>query len=536
MRDDEERLALAMRQEDPKVAKRIAQAVLSSAVAKRDRHLEGRALTLLAQCENLLANSGASYELSSRALPLLQTVGDFREEGKALAVQARSSSALGRNDQAIEAALLRLELAKHTGDAANHADAQSQLGQALFHAGCFDAAKGHLHEARRLAQAGSSPLEVFASIVIEGVCEVMRFVTERHEAGRAPSLRNLRALLKLQADFAKHHDIAVAYPNEQPLQASWQLVSSAAHCWMGKLVEAETRLESVCKWLDERDMAPSMRSLEALVRCELAQAKKDWPSAEQAAARMVELAKPTGREQSALMGHLLASRVFEMQGKHQRALAELKQLAARERRIRSESLANRSTVVSWQLEMRRSEESRRSLQASARHLERLALEDPMTGIANRRCFEQVAAQSLQASQNAGGRPLCLALIDVDRFKDVNDGHSHLVGDKVLQVIAAMLTEHVREEDLAARLAGDEFVLLLRRTELSKASDVCERVRSAVADYNWAAISAGLAVTISIGLAQSQSGDTLETLMHRSDVAMYERKAASRLLITEPASL
>ena len=157
MRDDEERLALAMRQEDPKVAKRIALPVLSSAVAKKSRHLEGRVLTLLAQCESLLANSGSAYELSSRALPVLQSVGDFREEAKALDVQARSSSALGRNDQAIEAALLGLELAKRTGDAANQADAQSQLGKALFHAGCFDAARGHLHEARRLAQAGSSP-------------------------------------------------------------------------------------------------------------------------------------------------------------------------------------------------------------------------------------------------------------------------------------------------------------------------------------------------------------------------------------------
>jgi diguanylate cyclase (GGDEF)-like protein len=526
--DDEELLALAMRQEDPKVAKRIAQPVLSSAVAKKDHHLEGRVLTLLAQCENLLANSSASYELSSRALPLLQAAGDFRQEGKALAVQARASSALGRNDQAIEAALLRLELAKRSGDAANQADAQSQLGKALFHAGCFDAAMGHLHEARRLAQAVSSPLEVFASIVIEGVCEVMRFVTERHESGRAPSLRNLRALLKLHADFARRHDMAVAYPNEQPIQASWQLVSSAAHCWMGRLVEAETRLESVRSWLDERDMAPSMRSLEALVRCELAQAKGDWPSAEQSAAQMIGLAEQTGREQAALMGHLLASRVFEMQGKLQRALAELKHLAARERRIRSESLASRSTVVSCQLEMRRSEESRRSLQASAHQLERLALEDPMTGIANRRCFEQVATQSLRASQTAGGRPVCLALIDVDHFKQVNDGHSHVVGDKVLQVIAALLCEHVREEDLAARLAGDEFVLLLRPTELTRASEVCERVRRAVADYNWPAISAGLAVTISIGLAQSRSGDTLETLMHRSDVAMYERKAVSKL--------
>ncbi len=528
MNDDEERLALAMRQQDPKVAKRIAQPILSSAVARQNRRLEGRVLTLLAQCESLLANSGAAYELSSRALPALQSVGDFREEAKALAVQARSCSALGRNDQAIEAALLGLELARHGGDPAHQADAHSQLGRALFHAGCFDAAKGHLREARRLAQAGSSPLEVFASIVTEGVSEVMRFVTERHETGRAPSLRELKAVLKLQADFARCHDIAAAYPHEQPIQAGWQLVASAADCWSGRLRQAEARHTSVRAWLDERDAAPSMRGLEALVRCELAQALGDWTGAEQAAAHMVALAQQTGREQAALMGHLLASRVYEMQGKHPQALAELKHLAARERRVRSQSLASRSTVVSWQLEMRRGEASRRSLQASAQQLEKLALEDPMTGIANRRCFEQVATQSLHASQADGGRPLCLALIDVDNFKKVNDGHSHLVGDKVLQVIAALLAEHVRDEDLAARLAGDEFVLVLRRTELTRAAEICDRVRMAVAHYNWQAISPGLAVTISVGVAQSRPDDTLESLVHRSDIAMYERKAESRL--------
>jgi diguanylate cyclase (GGDEF)-like protein len=421
-----------------------------------------------------------------------------------------------------------LELAKRSSDAATQADAQSQLGKALLHAGCFDAATAHLREARRLAQAGASPLEVFASIVIEGVCEVMRFVTERHEMGRAPSLRNLKALIELHAGFSKRHDIAAAYPDEQPIQASWQLVWSAANCWMGRLHEAETQLESVRSWLDARDRAPSMRSLEALVRCELAQARGDWPGAERSAARMIELAEQTGREQAALMGHLLASRVFEMQGQHQQALAELKHLAARERRIRSESLASRGTVVSWQLEVRRSEESRRSLQASAQQLEKLALEDPMTGIANRRCFEQVATQSLMTSRTGAGRAVCLALIDVDRFKQVNDGHGHGVGDKVLQVIAAMLCEHVRDEDLAARLAGDEFVLLLHRMDLAKAAEVCERVRRAVADYNWPAISPGLLVTISIGLAQSQAGDTLETLVHRSDVSMYQRKVASKL--------
>jgi len=243
---------------------------------------------------------------------------------------------------------------------------------------------------------------------------------------------------------------------------------------------------------------------------------------------MVRLAEQTGGEQAALMGHLLASRIFEMQGKHQQALAALKQLAARERRIRSESLASRSTVVSWQLQVRSSEESRRSLEASAQLLERLALEDAMTGIANRRAFEQVATQALQASHTDGGRPLCLALIDVDRFKQINDRHGHVVGDKVLRVIAAMLTEHVRDEDFAARLAGDEFVLLLRQTALNKACEICERVRMAVAGHDWTAISPALRVTVSIGVAQSQGSDTLETLMRRSDASMYEHKAAAGL--------
>jgi diguanylate cyclase (GGDEF)-like protein len=525
--DDEARLAMAMRQEDPKVAKSIALAILGSAVAKTDRHLEGRVLTLLAQCENLLANSSEAYELSSRALPLLQSAKDVREEAKALAVLCRSSSALGRNDQAIEGGLLMFELAKRTGDAASQADAQSQLGKALFHAGCFDAARQHLREARCLAQAGSSPLELFTSIVIEGVCELMSLVTERHETGRVPPLHNLLMLLELHADFSRRHDIARDYPDEQPIQATWKLVSSAAHCWMGGIAEAERELESVRSWLDRYDRAPSMKSLEAFVRCEVAQARGDWLGAEESAARMIELAEQTGREQAALVGHLLMSRVLELQGEPQRALVELKKLAARQRRIRSETLASRSTVVSWQLEMRRSEESRRALQATAQELERLALEDAMTGIANRRCFERVVARRLQASRTESGRAVCLALIDVDRFKQVNDGHSHLVGDKVLQVIAALLTEHVRADDLAARLAGDEFVLLLCRTDLAEAMEICERVRRAVAAYKWSAISPGLNVTISLGVAQSRPGDTLESLMHRSDVAMYERKRISR---------
>jgi diguanylate cyclase (GGDEF)-like protein len=268
-----------------------------------------------------------------------------------------------------------------------------------------------------------------------------------------------------------------------------------------------------------------METFEALVTCEFAQATKDWPMAEQQAHRMVELADATGHEQSALLGHTLLCRAYEMRGQQARALLELKALAARERRIRSESLATRQEVVAWQLEVRRSERSRSDLQASAARLTKLSLEDPLTGIANRRRFETEATEALRDSFDKG-QDVCVALLDIDRFKQVNDVHGHVVGDKVLQVVAALLTEHVRQEDLAARLAGDEFVVLFRHIDARSAEDICERLRSAVSRHCWPDLSPGLAVSVSIGVAQSQLGDSLESLLQRSDESMYLCKNAS----------
>ena len=119
--------------------------------------------------------------------------------------------------------------------------------------------------------------------------------------------------------------------------------------------------------------------------------------------------------------------------------------------------------------------------------------------------------------------MSLALIDVDHFKQVNDRHSHLVGDQVLSQIARLMRQHVREHDVAARLAGDEFVLLLRGATEEVAQQACRRLDEAVRRHDWNAVSDGLRVSISIGAAQRQEGDTLETLMARSDAAMYAAK-------------
>lgn len=524
---DEEHLARALRQEDPAVARDMALSVMAVAIEKGNIHLEGRARALLAECFILLADYRSAHEHSIRAIQLLQSVRDTSGESKALSVLSSAASALGSNDQAIEAALLGLELARIEGSADRRSELQVQLGLALLHARCFDASKDALQQARVLEPASSTALNALCSLVVEGTCEVVRVITIRHETGGMPPLDGLHLAMRRYDDFAARHDmVALAQPDQRPIQVNWNLVASAAHCWSGELSRAERELETVRRWMDEEGIAAWMESLEALVRCELAMARSDWPAAERAASRMVSLAESTGREQSALLGHVLACHVFERQGKWESAARELKQLAARERRIRASTLASRSAVVAWQLDMRRSEDTKRELQASAAQLERLTLEDPLTGIANRRCFEQSAEQSLRESLSAG-RSLCVALIDVDRFKQVNDRFGHLVGDKVLQVVAALLVEQVRADDLAARWAGDEFVILFRRTELSQARDICSRLRVAIAGHDWGGIESTLEVTISVGVAESQPGDTLKRLVDRSDQAMYEHKTATK---------
>ena len=124
-----------------------------------------------------------------------------------------------------------------------------------------------------------------------------------------------------------------------------------------------------------------------------------------------------------------------------------------------------------------------------------------------------------------GQPPCVALIDVDHFKQVNDNYSHQVGDAVLRRIAQILKSHVREDDMAARLAGDEFVIVFKNAELRVAQQVCARIAAAVRAFDWSSIAAGLQSSISVGVAAAVPGDTVESLTHRSDAAMYRDKKA-----------
>ena len=160
-----------------------------------------------------------------------------------------------------------------------------------------------------------------------------------------------------------------------------------------------------------------------------------------------------------------------------------------------------------------------------RELERRNRTDPAMQVANRPYFEQVAGEALARFQRSG-QPAALVLLDVDRFKQINDRHGHATGDAVLQRIASLLRECVRESDLPGRYGGDEFALLLVDATLAQALDVAERIRRETAALRFD--DEAVSCTLSLGVAAASARDaTLDAWMRSADAALYRANAAGR---------
>lgn len=158
-------------------------------------------------------------------------------------------------------------------------------------------------------------------------------------------------------------------------------------------------------------------------------------------------------------------------------------------------------------------------------LQRLATTDPLTGLANRRAFFERGQPALEAARRYG-QPTSLLMIDVDHFKAVNDRHGHGVGDAMLRLLADRLREVLRQADLIARIGGEEFAALMPQTALEAAQQAAERLREAC-DGLAPDASGGAAISISAGVAEWRSGETLDHLLERADAALYRAKRAGR---------
>ena len=161
-------------------------------------------------------------------------------------------------------------------------------------------------------------------------------------------------------------------------------------------------------------------------------------------------------------------------------------------------------------------------------LRRQATRDPLTDLLNRRAFEE-ATPRLLAQARRFRRPLSLLLMDLDRFKSINDQHGHKAGDLVLQAFAAHLDTHLRATDLSCRFGGEEFVVLLPDTNLAQAGELAERIRDAWQRVTVDTGATTLTATVSIGMACSQQRQSyaLDQLLERADQALYRAKQLGR---------
>lgn len=159
---------------------------------------------------------------------------------------------------------------------------------------------------------------------------------------------------------------------------------------------------------------------------------------------------------------------------------------------------------------------------AAEEVRRLALTDPLTRLWNRHFFDtDLVAQIERAT--ASGRRLSLLMIDIDRFKPINDRHGHAIGDNVLRAVAARLSSGIRTGDTLARYGGDELVLVMPDTGIEVASLAGERLRALVA----ATTEVPFGVTISIGVAELGFDEPALSLLTRADKALYAAKLGGR---------
>jgi diguanylate cyclase (GGDEF)-like protein len=171
-----------------------------------------------------------------------------------------------------------------------------------------------------------------------------------------------------------------------------------------------------------------------------------------------------------------------------------------------------------------------------REQERAAASDDLTGLSNRRLFEEALRAELHRCQRRG-REMGLLMIDLDRFKTINDRHGHAVGDEVLRETAARLAGVAREEDVVARYGGEEFVVMLAEMPHEALAAAAERFRRALADRPFVLAGSEHAVTASVGAVGFPSaGDDAATLVQAADVALYAAKRAgrNRVAVGEPA--
>ncbi len=231
----------------------------------------------------------------------------------------------------------------------------------------------------------------------------------------------------------------------------------------------------------------------------------------------------------------MAGGVQELAGAYRRGTREQRRLVRLSDRMQRDLQQANARLAEQQRDLQSLNEALSSEIDHRRRLEselrRLADTDALTGAMTRRCFLKLGERVWQGSQDAGGTA-CTLMLDLDRFKSINDRYGHAGGDAALVAFAEACRTNLREVDLFGRMGGEEFAVVLVDTGGEVAREVAERLRRAVAALAVSVEQGLIPVSVSVGLAAGRPGESLQTALMRADKALYAAKAAGRDCVCE----
>jgi diguanylate cyclase (GGDEF)-like protein len=476
----------------------------------------------LARCHYVAGEVDIAITLAAEAVDAATTEQDIGWRARAHALEARCLEAAGETEAALDVALVawnELERAGGPGDECLPARQAVAMALAVIQLRLGDFASAMTWCERGADLAGYLPDDgALGAAVDTRACIHAALASKAREAGDPVEAERCERLAI--ADSLRAVDLArrlghVDYETSALLNLAESLT------WVGEPGQALELLEDWARrhpdalarqWAHQRDSLGTVllalqRPDEAVVAFE-----QSLSQAESPAYRVV------------VIEHL--STALERCERWQEALARYKEFHALQARVSAERAQRHARVAAARLDIGRERAKARQLATSNRRLRRRAddlarqaQEDALTGLANRRQVDSLLETWPQ--------PLSLALIDVDHFKQVNDRFSHGVGDEVLKQLASIMRANCRQRELAARLGGEEFVVIVESVDEADIGRVAERLRVAVERFDWPSLCAGLRVTVSIGVARSSEVAVGTDLLVVADRRLYAAKRTGR---------